>query len=404
MNARVNLENQAVGVALLCDAHGTVRQVIRGDLLLADGIVPGQRLTQWVDPGSVAKADRFLAEVRAQGAVFDWQLNVPFKDRVVTLHFAGSMSADDMLVVGARTRNGVDQLFEDLMRINNAQANALRAAIKEQTELAHTQVERDSVLYDDLSRLNNELATLQRELAKKNAELEKLNALKDQFLGMAAHDLRSPLSFVISYSDFLLDEAADVLCQEHLEFLSIIRSTGDFMLRLVDDLLDVSIIESGSLRLERGPTDLIALLERNVALNSVLAGKKQIRLSLHHTEPLPVMLLDAAKIEQVLNNLISNAVKFSPPGRPVQVRVGRRGDEVVISVVDQGPGIPVDERDKLFRWLSRTTVRSTAGEKSTGLGLAISQKIVQGHGGKIWVESQVGQGSTFYVALPIDVE
>jgi signal transduction histidine kinase len=105
-----------------------------------------------------------------------------------------------------------------------------------------------------------------------------------------------------------------------------------------------------------------------------------------------------------LNNLISNAIKFSPPGRPVQVRAARQGEVVIISVVDQGPGIPADERDKLFRWLSRTTVRSTAGEKSTGLGLAISQKIVQGHGGKIWVESQVGQGSTFYVSLPVQTE
>jgi len=135
-------------------------------------------------------------------------------------------------------------------------------------------------------------------------------------------------------------------------------------------------------------------------LNRVLAAKKQIEIELMD-EPLPLLLLDASKIEQVLNNLLSNAIKFSPPRTTIRVRVARADDQILLAVQDQGPGIPPNELDKLFKPFQRTSVKSTAGEKGTGLGLSIVKKIVEGHHGKIWVESQVGQGTTFFVALPL---
>jgi signal transduction histidine kinase len=231
--------------------------------------------------------------------------------------------------------------------------------------------------------------------------LARLNQQKDQFLGMAAHDLRSPLSIILSYSEFLLDEAADQLNEEHLEFLSIIHSSSEFMLQLVNELLDVSTIESGKLQLNCQPTDLIDLVERNVALNNVLAKKKQIQLSIHYDELLPEMMVDAAKIEQVLNNLISNAIKYSYPDSTIEIRVASRENQAVISVKDEGQGIPAAELDNLFELFGKTSIRTTSGEKITGLGLAIAQKIVHEHQGEIWVESQPGIGATFYVSLPI---
>jgi signal transduction histidine kinase len=172
------------------------------------------------------------------------------------------------------------------------------------------------------------------------------------------------------------------------------------MLHLVNDLLDIAKIASGELQLELQSTDLIALVRHNVALNKVLASRKQIELSLK-TQPLPDVLIDVYKIDQVLNNLITNAIKFSESHSEVEISVVREGDEVIIAVGDEGPGIPADEIDKLFNPFMRTSVKSTGGEKSTGLGLAIVMKIVAGHRGRIWVESEVGEGSTFYVALPI---
>jgi signal transduction histidine kinase len=166
-------------------------------------------------------------------------------------------------------------------------------------------------------------------------------------------------------------------------------------------LLNLSAIESGKLDLALQSTDLSVLVEHSVALNRVLAEKKQIRLSFQADDDLPALLLDPAKTEQVLDNLISNAVKFSYPGSSVDIHVSREQDRAQISVRDEGQGIPADELDNLFEWFGRTSVKGTEGERSTGLGLAIARRIVLEHQGAIWVKSEVGKGSTFYVSLPI---
>lgn len=255
-------------------------------------------------------------------------------------------------------------------------------------------------LYREFSQLNNELLTAQRDLAKANAALSKANAEKNHLLGMAAHDIRGPLGVIQLYSDFLLTEATNQLTQEQTEFLAIIQSSSKFILQLVNDLLDLTKIEAGRLELECQPTDLIALVHHNIALNQILATQKQIVLS--HTLPdqLPLVLLDPAKIEQVLNNLLSNAIKFSNPQSTVHIALHQAEETVTLQITDQGQGIPASELDRLFVPFQKTSVRSTAGEPSTGLGLAIVRRIVQGHKGTIQVESEVGKGTTFWTTLP----
>lgn len=254
-------------------------------------------------------------------------------------------------------------------------------------------------LYDELSHLNNELATAQRELARKNAELGRLNEQKNQFLGMAAHDLRNPLEVILTYSEFLLEDAAPALGTEQVELIHTIRSSSELMLRLVEDLLDVSRIEAGRMDLDLAPVDLGALVAGNVRRNRVLAAKKEIDIRLDVQGDLPSLRLDASKIEQVLDNLIGNAVKFSPPGSPVEVRVEKTidKDQVVISVEDHGPGIPAGLLSTLFEPFTRGGVR---GAKGVGLGLAIVKNIVACHGGTIQVHSEEGRGATFQVCLP----
>ena len=214
--------------------------------------------------------------------------------------------------------------------------------------------------------------------------------------------LRNPLSAILAYSQFLVDEVSVSLSAEQLEFLDTIRASSEFMLGLVNNLIDVAQIESGKLQLDIQPTDLGALVRYNVALNRVLAAKKQIEIQLTDA-PLPKMFVDVFKIEQVLNNLIGNAIKFSNPQTTIQVRMSQEDAKVLLAVQDQGQGIPAHELDKLFKPFQKTSIKGTAGEKSTGLGLSIVKKIVQGHGGKIWVESQVGKGTTFFVTLPSDL-
>ena len=168
---------------------------------------------------------------------------------------------------------------------------------------------------------------------------------------------------------------------------------------MVTDLLDVAVIEGGRLTLDRQPTDLVALARHNVKLNGVLAARKDIAITLEAQPSIPEIACDRAKIEQVLNNLLTNAVKFSHRGRAVHVSI-TAADGSATAVRDQGQGIPEAELSKLFKPFGKTSVQSTAGEQSTGLGLAIVRNIVEGHGGRIWAESEVGRGSTFSFMLP----
>lgn len=173
---------------------------------------------------------------------------------------------------------------------------------------------------------------------------------------------------------------------------------------MVDDLLDVTSIDAGQLNLKRTAVDLDALIRHNVALNNVLGARKQITIEYVHSGEVGPVEVDTGKIEQVLNNLVSNAIKFSHAGKSVQVSLRREEDRAVIAVTDQGQGIPAGEIENLFAPFSPGSVRGTAGERSTGLGLAIVRRIVEGHGGTIRIRSVVGEGSTFTLTLPLTAE
>ncbi len=259
----------------------------------------------------------------------------------------------------------------------------------------------DKALFEELSRVNNALATLHREMARKNIELERLNQIKNRALGVVAHDLRNPLGVVLSYSTFLESEIGGTLTAQQQEFLVSIREASEFMLRMVRDLLDVSAIEAGELRLERTPTDLAGLVRRTVSRNTIFAARKHIDVEMAPAPDLPPLLIDGGKIEQVMNNLIGNAVKFSHQKTRVDVSLIEGPASVTVAVRDQGQGIPASDLPRLFKPFSRTSVRSTDGEQSTGLGLAIVRNIIEGHGGQIAVESEVNRGSTFSFTLPM---
>ncbi|MGC8658646.1 MAG: sensor histidine kinase [Desulfomonilaceae bacterium] len=393
-------QNAEFGIVFLCDLDGKVMEVIRDEIGLSETICCGRSLSTIVDRGSFGKTLNFIVEIKSRGAVFDWQLGIPVLDRVEILNFAGVLWDKKLFIVAAKTTDGLEKLVDELSLMGNEQINILRSLMKDRTDLIQKHSQREIAFYEELAKLNNELANLQRELAKKNVELEKLNEEKNKFLGMAAHDLRNPLNAIQMYSEFLLEEATEVLNPEQLEFVSIIHSSSGFMLQLVNDLLDVAKIESGKLELELEPTDLGRLVQKNASLNKVMATKKQIEFNLHLDDKIPPVLVDSAKIEQVLNNLITNAVKFSNPGGVIDIWVSKSEGEVIVSVKDNGQGIPREELSKLFKPFQRTSVKSTAGEESTGLGLAIVRKIVTGHKGRVWVESEVSKGSTFFVALP----
>lgn len=248
--------------------------------------------------------------------------------------------------------------------------------------------------------LRQALETKNRELEKSNTELAELNILKNKFLGMAAHDIRNPLTSIRGFTELFLSGEFGLLSDEQKEFIAIIHQTSGEMLALLNDLLDISVIESGKLKLDCRDESLADLLLTRLRLSRVMARKKniQIKADLEDVPPIPC---DASRIGQVIDNLLSNAIKYSPPGSTVFVSLKNNGDLVELSVRDCGPGIADEEKEYLFNTYQRLSAKPTGGETSTGLGLAIVKKIIDAHRGDLEVQSSPGSGSSFIFRLPV---
>ncbi len=232
-------------------------------------------------------------------------------------------------------------------------------------------------------------------------QLVELNQLKSKFLGIAAHDLRNPISIIKSYVQLFLNGYVGDLTESQRDVLQRMDKTSETMLDLIEDLLDVTAIEAGQLDLNTCEVDLASFLEECRTMNALLAKAKSIEVVLALEPDLLPVVMDPDRINQVLNNLITNAIKYSYPNTVITLRARMMGDEAAIAVEDQGQGIPESELPKMFTEFGKTSVRPTGGEKSIGLGLAIVKRMVEAHGGRIWVESRVGVGSTFTFTLPL---
>ena len=397
------------GIALVCDRQGAVHEIVRDDFGLTRGVQAGSAATfaSLLDALSRDKAAAFFEHILREGAAFNWEINVALAGVIEPLFFAGGLAGQSILLMGSKSPRETLEFYNEFLALTQSQIVTMRAMLDPALGGGVAPV-CTGAFVEDFTRLNNELVNVQRELHKKNAELQRANEQKNLFLGMAAHDLRNPLGVILSYSEFLSDELAAKVDAEALDILGTMAASSRFMLDLVEQLLDISQIESGMLKLDREPTDLNQLLHKTVQLNQVLARVKQVELVVDQEDSCPSALLDRVKIIQVLNNLLTNAVKYSPTGSRVTIRLGVQGQDILLAVTDQGQGVPDDMREQIFlpffkAGAGRQGSAVDQGEmgKSAGLGLVIVRRIVEGHGGKIWVESASSGGSTFFVRLPL---
>jgi two-component system, sensor histidine kinase and response regulator len=236
-------------------------------------------------------------------------------------------------------------------------------------------------------------------LAQRNAELDQLNKTKNKFLGIAAHDLRNPIGIINMLSLLFRDEFDDCPRQEVLEGLDMMFKASEIMLNLVNDLLDVSAIENGNLNLNCQPGSLLELVQSRLNLSRFHAEHKNIRIESKLME-IPEYSFDANRLGQVFDNLIGNAIKFSPPETTIWVRLEVIDGTPCFSVRDQGPGFDKDDWNNLFKEFQQLSAKPTDGEKSTGLGLVIVKKIVDAHHGSIEVQNHPDGGALFKVFLP----
>lgn len=246
--------------------------------------------------------------------------------------------------------------------------------------------------------LVSELSDQQARTDEQNIELRRLSELKNSLLGMAAHDLRNPVAIIQMMTGILRNPTLNRPPEERQRMLDDIHRQTEHMLALLNDLLDLSVIESGTVSVAPESVDLPVVLQEAQARHQMLASPKRIRIALQapregslHADPL--------RLRQVLDNLMSNAVKFSPVGSTVTVSAERRGTDWRIAVRDAGPGLTEEDRAKLFQQFSKLSARPTGGETSTGLGLAIAKQVVAAQGGTIHVDSTPGDGATFWFTM-----
>lgn len=245
------------------------------------------------------------------------------------------------------------------------------------------------------------IKTAEEEIRKKNTQLAELNETKNKFLGIASHDLRNPLYTIQAFSQIMQEGTVGEVNLEQKDMLGKIYNASTFMKALLENLLDISKIESGKIELDKQIQDFNLTVREHVELHQLLARKKNITLNLRLSD-LPPLAFDRGAIIQVMGNFIGNAIKFSPPNTEIFIATEKAGDGIRFSVRDEGPGLSAEDQVLLFKEFQTLSAKPTGGEKSTGLGLAIVMKLINLHQGEVGVDSKLGKGSTFFFTLPIE--
>jgi signal transduction histidine kinase len=284
------------------------------------------------------------------------------------------------------------QLYAQMcMRLTNTNEN-LGKNVNELVKLKMELQEKIDAQVADIQGINNSLK-------EKNEELKTLVSTRDQFLNMAIHDLRSPLSIIKGYLELLNHQNMSPSSIQHVS--QVIEKNTTHMLALVNDLLGISKLNSISMTLEKEEVNMSCLLLDETQGQNIIASQKDIQLHIDIPQQLPHIIGDPRRLTEVFQNLLSNAIKFTERGKHIYVSTKTTPRELVISIKDEGQGIPSHELPKLFKSFERISTKATEGEASTGLGLSIVKKLIELHDGSVHVESEIGKGSTFTVQLPL---
>ena len=231
---------------------------------------------------------------------------------------------------------------------------------------------------------------------------KEIDQMKSDFISLVSHELRTPLTSIIGFVSFILDGKAGAINDRQRNSLARVQRQSKRLAALINDLLDISRIESGRIQMEQESISLLEIVTQRLEEIRPQADEKSIRLVLTAPESIPDILGDEARMGQVFTNLIGNAIKFTPNNGEVSVKVEADGNLLHVEVIDTGPGIPAEERQKIFDKFYQLSDISTRQQGGSGLGLSITKSIVEAHGGKLWIDDgNQGKGSNFQFVLPL---
>ena len=246
-------------------------------------------------------------------------------------------------------------------------------------------------------------ARLFEEIEEKGRQLAQADKHKSEFLANMSHELRTPLNAILGYTELILDEIYGEVPEKIEEVLKRLEKNGRHLLSLINDVLDLSKIEAGRFNMTLGEYSLIEMIQKFYASLDSLAAEKNLSMKMNLPEKLPIGRGDDQRLTQVLLNLVGNAIKFTDQGE-ICIEAQVEDDRFMVSVADTGPGISEDDLSTVFREFHQIDGSSTKQKGGTGLGLSIAKKIIEMHGGRIWVTSAIGRGSTFNFSIPMRVE
>jgi PAS domain S-box-containing protein len=253
----------------------------------------------------------------------------------------------------------------------------------------------------ELREINEQLLANQKELIEKSREVARANQLKSEFLANMSHELRTPLNVIIGFSQLMLDGIPGEINNDQRQCLTDSLESSQRLLDLINDVLDISKIESGRVEFKEGDIDLTEVLEALTRTIMPILTPREQSLGIEAEPGLPPIRADRVRLEQVLLNLLENASKFTPNGGRLKIKVGRDGEWCRFSVIDNGIGIKKEDQERLFEPFCRLDNPLARERGGTGLGLALARQIVQRFGGQIWVESEYGRGSRFNFTIPL---
>lgn len=290
--------------------------------------------------------------------------------------------------------------LEDKEKLNRVPQDKTKELNEKILELKQSELATLSIL-EDLHETVEQLKKSKKEISKQNITLKKLDKIKSNFLNITSHELRTPMSAIKGYIQMIMKLTLGNITDEQQKALEIVLRNINRLDNLIQDILDISRLESGAMKFISEKTDIPTLVNETIETMTFLASEKNIKINTHLESDLPKIIIDAGRIKQVMINIINNAIKFSKKDTQINLTIKKKDKFIRFKIEDQGKGIPKDKQKKIFDVFYQVDGGMDRKFGGVGLGLAICKGIILSHGGEIWVDSTINKGSAFYFTLPL---